>query len=65
MVNHGNSGRAWTFSLSGLAEVADFVVERRVPLKELITHRFTLGQAAEAYRLFDAGRTGKVVLVWP
>jgi threonine dehydrogenase-like Zn-dependent dehydrogenase len=56
---------SWTFSLSGLAEVADFVVERRVPLKELITHRFTLDQAAEAYRLFDGGRTGKVVLVWP
>jgi threonine dehydrogenase-like Zn-dependent dehydrogenase len=33
--------------------------------KELITHRFTLGQAAEAYRLFDTGRTGKVILVWP
>jgi threonine dehydrogenase-like Zn-dependent dehydrogenase len=56
---------SWTFSLSGLAEVANFVVERRVPLKELITHRFTLDQAAEAYRLFDSGRTGKVVLVWP
>jgi threonine dehydrogenase-like Zn-dependent dehydrogenase len=56
---------SWTFSLSGLAEVAHFVVERRVPLKDLITNRYTLGQAAEAYRLFDSGRTGKVVLVWP
>lgn len=56
---------SWTFSLSGLAEVARFVVERRVPLKELITHRFTLDRVAEAYQLFDAGRTGKVVLVWP
>jgi threonine dehydrogenase-like Zn-dependent dehydrogenase len=56
---------SWTFSLSGLAEVAQFVVERRVPLKELITHRFTLDRTAEAYRLFDSGRTGKVVIVWP
>jgi 2-desacetyl-2-hydroxyethyl bacteriochlorophyllide A dehydrogenase len=56
---------SWTFSLSGLAEVANFVVERHVPLKDLITHRFTLDQAAEAYRLFDSGRTGKVILVWP
>ena len=47
------------------AKAADFVVECRVPLKELITHRFTLDQAAEAYRLFDGGRTGKVILVWP
>ncbi len=56
---------SWTFSLSGLAEVANFVVERHVPLKDLITHRFTLDRAAEAYQLFDSGRTGKVVLVWP
>jgi threonine dehydrogenase-like Zn-dependent dehydrogenase len=56
---------SWTFSLSGLAEVANFVVERHVPLKDLITHRFTLDQAVAAYRLFDSGRTGKVVLVWP
>lgn len=56
---------SWAFSLSGLAEVAQFVVERRVPLKELITHRFTLDRIAEAYRLFDSGRAGKVVIVWP
>jgi threonine dehydrogenase-like Zn-dependent dehydrogenase len=56
---------SWTFSLSGLAEVANFVVERRMPLKDLITHRFTLDQAAEAYQLFDSGRTGKVMLIWP
>jgi 2-desacetyl-2-hydroxyethyl bacteriochlorophyllide A dehydrogenase len=56
---------SWTFSISGLAEVANFVVERRVPLKDLITHRFALDQAAEAYQLFDSGRTGKVVLMWP
>ena len=56
---------SWTFSLSGLAEVANFVIERRVPLKDLITHRFTLDQAVEAYQLFDSGRTGKVMLIWP
>jgi 2-desacetyl-2-hydroxyethyl bacteriochlorophyllide A dehydrogenase len=56
---------SWTFSLSGLAEVANFVVERRVLLKDLITHRFTLDQAVEAYQLFDSGRTGKVMLIWP
>lgn len=53
---------SWTFSTVGLAEVARFVVERDLPLGELITHRFPLGQAEDAYRLFDQGRTGKVVL---
>jgi len=53
-----------TFSIGGLAEVADFVVDRGVPLKELITHRFPLEEAVEAYRVFDEGKTGKVVFVW-
>ena len=56
---------SWTFSTGGLAEVARFVAERRVPLDRLITHRFALSEATEAYRLFDTARTGKVVLVWP
>ena len=55
---------SWTFSLSGLEEVANFVVERGIPLNDLITHRFRLDQAVEAYQLFDSGRTGKVVFTW-
>ena len=55
---------SWTFSLGGLAEVADFAVQRRVPLRELITQRFPLDRAEEAYRLFDGGSAGKAVLVW-
>jgi threonine dehydrogenase-like Zn-dependent dehydrogenase len=55
---------SWTFSLDGLAEVARFVVERRVPMNDLITHRFALQEAVEAYKLFDSGKTGKVVFVW-
>ena len=55
---------SWTFSLAGLAEVANFVVDRKVRLKDLITRRFPLEQGAEAYRLFDSGLAGKVVLEW-
>lgn len=55
---------SWTFSLGGLAEVAEFVARRDVPMNELITHRFPLDRAAEAYRLFDEGKTGKVVFEW-
>ena len=55
---------SWTFSLAGLAEAANFVVNRDVPLKKLITHRYELGQADEAYKLFDTGRTGKPVFLW-
>ena len=55
---------SWTFSLSGLAEAANFVVDRAVPLGRLITHRYSLDQAVEAYALFDTGATGKPVIVW-
>jgi len=55
---------SWTFNVNGLAEVANFVVERRVPLLDLITHRYTLDQAVEAYQVFDRGRTGKPVFTW-
>ena len=55
---------SWTFSIPGLAEVARFVVEKRVPLGDLVTDTFDLERIQEAYTLFDSGRTGKVVIVW-
>ena len=55
---------SWTFSTGGLGEVANFVVERQVPLGDLITHRFPVERAVEAYKLFDSGKTGKVTFVW-
>jgi threonine dehydrogenase-like Zn-dependent dehydrogenase len=54
---------SWTFSTVGLGECAQFVVDRRVPLDRLITHRYPLDHADEAYRVFDAGATGKCVLI--
>jgi threonine dehydrogenase-like Zn-dependent dehydrogenase len=53
---------SWTFSSVIQDECARFVVKRQVPLGKLITHRFRLGQAAEAYTLFDTQTTGKGVL---
>jgi propanol-preferring alcohol dehydrogenase len=52
-------------STIGLAEVANYVVDHKVPLTKIITHRFPLEQAPEAYRLFESGQTGKVVITWP
>jgi threonine dehydrogenase-like Zn-dependent dehydrogenase len=54
---------SWTFSSVGQAECARFVLDRRVPLGKLLTHRFGLGQAEEAYTLFDTQTTGKGVFV--
>jgi threonine dehydrogenase-like Zn-dependent dehydrogenase len=54
---------SWTFSSVGQAECARFVVDRKVPLGQLMTHRFRLDQAEEAYKLFDTQTTGKGVFV--
>lgn len=55
---------SWTFSAMGQAECARFVVDRKVPLKKLLTHRFKLDEADQAYRLFDTQTTGKGVFVF-
>jgi 2-desacetyl-2-hydroxyethyl bacteriochlorophyllide A dehydrogenase len=55
---------SWTFSRSGQAECARFVAERGIEVERLFSHRFTLDQAGEAYRLFDTQTTGKGVFVF-
>lgn len=54
---------SWTFSTTGQAECARFVVDHALPLADLFTHRFALDDAVEAYRLFDTQTTGKGVFV--
>ncbi len=55
---------SWTFSTVGQEECARFIAGRKIPLAKLVTHRFRLEQAAEAYRLFDTQTTGKGVFVF-
>src|SRR5882724_10123890 len=55
---------SWTFSAVGQEECARFVADRKIPLARLLTHRFRLEQADEAYRLFDTQTTGKGVFVF-
>ena len=54
----------WTFSIAWQMECARFVSERKIPLERLLTHRYRLEQAADAYRLFDTQSTGKGVFVF-
>jgi len=48
-----------------LGEYAEIVrlFEAGLPAAQMITHRFSIEQAAEAYRLFNEGNTGKVIFV--
>jgi len=54
---------SWTFSTAGQAECARFIADRKIDVDALFSHRFTLDQAAEAYRLFDTQTTGKGVFL--
>lgn len=53
----------WTFSKNGQADCARFVSERKIDVDRLFTHRWTLQQADEAYRLLDQQKTGKGVFL--
>ncbi|MEE3292253.1 MAG: zinc-binding dehydrogenase [Pseudomonadota bacterium] len=52
---------SWTFSVSGQAECARFIVDNEIDVDALFTDRYTLSQAEEAYTIFDRQQTGKGV----
>lgn len=54
---------SWTFTKSEMIEIARFMVDTNVPLGDLITTRYRLDQAPEAYRDFEGGAAGKSVIV--
>jgi threonine dehydrogenase-like Zn-dependent dehydrogenase len=54
---------SWTFSTVGQADCANFVVERKIAVDRLFTHRWKLDQAVEAYQLFDKQTSGKGVFL--
>jgi threonine dehydrogenase-like Zn-dependent dehydrogenase len=53
---------SWTFSIGGLAEVAQYVVENDIPIDRLIMHTYPLDDIEEAYRQFSSGDSGKIVI---
>jgi propanol-preferring alcohol dehydrogenase len=44
---------------------AEFLIERKVCLARIVTHRFAIARGVEAIELFDTRRTGKVVFEYP
>ena len=45
-------------------DMLDLILTHKLPLDEMVTHRFSIEQAPEAFALFDQGHTGKVILEW-
>lgn len=54
---------SWTFSTHGQKECNDFVADRGIDVDGLFTHRWSLDQADEAYKLFDQQTEGKGVFL--
>ena len=54
---------SWTFSTQGQADCAEFVADKNIAVDKLFTHRWRLGEAEEAYRVFDTQTSGKGVIV--
>jgi 2-desacetyl-2-hydroxyethyl bacteriochlorophyllide A dehydrogenase len=54
---------AWYFPLFEYDEIARFIVQHRLPLEQLITHRFSIEDAPDAFRMFDQRETEKAVFI--
>lgn len=55
---------SWVCSIGQMEELVEKLATWQLHVDQIITHRFSLAQAREAYELFDQGQTGKVAIVW-
>jgi threonine dehydrogenase-like Zn-dependent dehydrogenase len=55
---------SWVCSLPQMEELVEHLVTWNLHPDVIVTHRFPLSRAKEAYELFDSGRTGKVAIMW-
>jgi threonine dehydrogenase-like Zn-dependent dehydrogenase len=54
---------SWAFSIMGLGDLARMAVEKKLPVEELFTDRWSLDQGNEAYSVFDKQTHGKGVFI--
>ena len=55
---------SWVTSIWKMEELVERIVRWGIHPEDLVTHRFTLDQAAEAYALMAEGKCGKVAVVF-
>jgi (R,R)-butanediol dehydrogenase/meso-butanediol dehydrogenase/diacetyl reductase len=56
----GNS----VFSMYDYYQAVDFLKTHPISLDDMITHRYKIEEASQAFGMFDSGNTGKVVFEW-
>jgi len=55
---------SWVCSLPQMEDLVERLVRWDLHPDAMVTHRFSLDQARDAYETFDSGHTGKVAIVW-
>jgi propanol-preferring alcohol dehydrogenase len=45
-------------------DIVRFLVDREISLERMVTHRFPIQHADEAFKLFAKRKTGKVIFEW-
>lgn len=55
---------SWVCSIGQMEELVELLVRWRLKPDRMVTHRFALTDAAEAYALADGGESGKVSFIW-
>ncbi|AXH97795.1 alcohol dehydrogenase [Ornithinimicrobium avium] len=55
---------SWVSSVQHMAELIELLVRTGEHPERIVTHRYPLAEAGEAYRTADAGASGKVCIVW-
>lgn len=54
----------WVCGLTQMEELVELLSRWGIHPEKIITHRFKIDQAKDAYEHFDEGKTGKIVIVW-
>ena len=55
---------SWVTNIWRMEELVERLVRWNIHPEDLVTHRFTLNRASEAYKLMADGRCGKVAIVF-
>jgi threonine dehydrogenase-like Zn-dependent dehydrogenase len=55
---------SWVCSIGQMEELVEKLATWQLHVDQIVTHRFELSQAREAYELFDGGQSGKVLIEW-
>lgn len=56
---------SWVTGIVEMGALLQFLARHALHPEEIVTNRYALADAGEAYRAFDSGTPGKTVIVWP